>query len=232
MYPLAGIAELDVEKQLRLRRAAEALGGVSGNAALLLHREGRAPEEVQRYIERYSLRTPEEASHSMRFLMNPLFRSYVFNYAVGKTLLAPLLDGPDALANFERLLSEPFTPSQVRLWLAQSNPKQSSEGALIRGTEPVADPALSHNQPWFARISLEFPAQIGDMHVQRACAIPISGTPHSTKKLIPRNNLSRPLHEQRQDTTCKRTQLVDQTIHLKATLLGVQTHILRADDVG
>lgn len=123
LYPLAGLSELDVEKQLRVGRATEALRSVSGNAALLLHREGCAPEEVQRYIERYSLRTPEEASHSMRFITNPLFRSYVFNYAVGKALLAPLLDGPDALANFERLLSEPLTPSQAHLWLAQSSPK-------------------------------------------------------------------------------------------------------------
>ena len=129
LYPLAGLEELDVEKQLRLGRATEALTGVSGNAALLLHHEGRAPEEVQAYMEHYGLRTPEEASHSMRFLTNPLFRSYVFNYAMGKALLAPLLDGPDALANFERLLSEPYAPSQVRLWLAQSSPKQSSEGA-------------------------------------------------------------------------------------------------------
>ena len=123
LYPLAGLSELDVEKQLRVGRATEALRSVSGNAALLLHREGCAPEEVQRYIERYSLRTPEEASHSMRFITNPLFRSYVFNYAMGKALLAPLLDGPDALANFERLLSEPLTPSQAHLWLAQSSPK-------------------------------------------------------------------------------------------------------------
>jgi hypothetical protein len=133
LYPLAGLSDLDVEKQIRMGRAAEALRSVSGNAALLLHREGRTPEEVQRYFERYGLRTPEEASHSMRFLLNPLFRSYVFNYAVGKALLAPLFDGPDALANFERLLSEPFTPSQVRLWLAQPNPKQSSEGAQSGG---------------------------------------------------------------------------------------------------
>ena len=90
---------------------------------------GARQKKFSATIERYGLRTPEEASHSMRFIINPLFRSYVFNYAVGKALLAPLLDGPDALANFERLLSEPFTPSQVRLWLAQSSPKQSSEGA-------------------------------------------------------------------------------------------------------
>lgn len=129
LYPLAGLAKMDVEKQMRLRRAAEALGGVRGNAALLLHRDGLTPEEVQRYIERYGLRTPEEAAHSMRFLSDPLFRSYVFNYAVGKALLAPLLDGTDALANFQRLLSEPFTPSQVRRWLAEKRPPQSPAGA-------------------------------------------------------------------------------------------------------
>ena len=119
LYPLAGLPNLDAEKQVRLGHAAEALRGVSGNAALLLLSEGRPPGEVQAYIEHYGLRTPEEASHSMRFLTNRLFRSYVFNYAVGKALLEPLLKGPDALGNFERLLSEPFTPSQIRSWLAQ-----------------------------------------------------------------------------------------------------------------
>ena len=119
LYPLAGLTNLDAEKQVRLGRAAQALRGVSGNAALLLLSEGRPPSEVQAYVEHYGLRTPEEASHSMRFLTNRLFRSYVFNYAVGKALLAPLLEGPDALGNFERLLSEPFTPSQIRSWLAQ-----------------------------------------------------------------------------------------------------------------
>ncbi len=79
--------------------------------------------EAWAYVERYGLRTPEEASHSMRILTNRLSRSYVFNYAVGKALLAPLLEGPVALVNFERLLREPFTPSQVRSWLAQGEPE-------------------------------------------------------------------------------------------------------------
>ena len=127
LYPLAGLADLDAETQLRMERARKALAGVSGNAALLLHRDGWAPEKVQAYLEHYSLRTPEEAAHSMGFLTNPLFRSYVFNYAMGKALLAPLLEGPDAQANFARLLSEPLTPSQVRRWLAQRALKQDSE---------------------------------------------------------------------------------------------------------
>ena len=129
LYPLAGLAGLDTETQLHLERARQALAGVSGNAALLLHREGWAPEKVQAYLERYSLRTPEEASHSLSFLTNPLFRSYVFNYAMGKALLAPLLEGPDAPASFHRLLSEPFTPSQVRQWLAQRESEKDSENA-------------------------------------------------------------------------------------------------------
>jgi hypothetical protein len=123
LYPLAGLPDLDAEKQVLLGRAAEALRGVSGNAALLLLSEGRPPAQVQAYIERFGLRTSEEASHGMRFLTNRLFRSYVFNYAVGKALLAPLLQGPDALSNFERLLSEPFTPSQIRSWLAKGEPE-------------------------------------------------------------------------------------------------------------
>jgi len=133
LYPLAALADLDCETQLRIDHAREALAGVSGNAALLLHRDGWPPDQVQAYLERYSLRTPEEASHSMRFLTNPLFRSYVFNYAMGKALLAPLLDGPDAVSNFGRLLSESFTPSEVRLWRADREAKFSSESPYSGG---------------------------------------------------------------------------------------------------
>jgi hypothetical protein len=117
VYPLAGLAHVDVEGQMALARATEGLRGVGGNAALLLHRERRTPDEVQGYVEHYGLRTPKEAGQTLKFLQNPLFRSYVFNYASGKALLAPLLSGPDAVANFRRLLSEPFTPTQVRRWV-------------------------------------------------------------------------------------------------------------------
>jgi hypothetical protein len=118
LYPRAGLPQIDVESQIRLQSASEALRSVGGNAALLLYREGRSPEEVQDYVERYALSTPLEAAQTMKFIQNPLFRSYIFNYATGKALLAPLLDGPDTTANFWRLLSEPFTPTHVRSWLA------------------------------------------------------------------------------------------------------------------
>lgn len=129
VYPLAGLEHVDVEVQMALSRAREGLRGVGGNAALLLHRDNRPPDEVQGYIEHYALRTPKEAAQTLKFLQNPLFRSYIFNYAMGKALLAPLLDGPDAAANFRRLLSEPLTPTQVRHWVAVVG-EQPGEGSV------------------------------------------------------------------------------------------------------
>lgn len=118
ILPLAGLSGVDAQRQIRLQKASQMLRGVGGNAALLLHREGRSPDDVQAYVERYGLSTPAEAAHTIKFIQNPLFRSYIFNYATGRAMLAPLLEGPDALSSFRRLLSEPLTPSQVRSWLA------------------------------------------------------------------------------------------------------------------
>jgi hypothetical protein len=119
LYPAAGLPGFDVERQILVDCAAQGLGGVSGNAALLLHREGRPVEEVQAYIEHWSLRTAREALQTLKFIQNRLYRSYVFNYALGKQLLAPLLRGARARDNFGRLLAQALTPSGVRRWIAQ-----------------------------------------------------------------------------------------------------------------
>jgi hypothetical protein len=119
LYPLAGLPDVEVEQLLGVARARDALRGVLRNAALLLHRDGRPADEVQEYVQRYILRGPQEVVRLLKFIQTPLFRSYVFNYTIGKALLAPLLDGPDARANFARLLSEPFTPTLVREWVTE-----------------------------------------------------------------------------------------------------------------
>lgn len=120
LYPRAGLSIEMVEVQMRLARATETLRSVGCNAALLLHRDGLAADRVQRYIEQYGLRTPREAAQTMRFIGSSLFRAYIFTYTSGKRLLAPLLEGREGRKNFQRLLSEPFTPSMVRDWLAGS----------------------------------------------------------------------------------------------------------------
>jgi hypothetical protein len=122
LCPLAGLEIEHVEQVVAVERAAAALRGVMGNAALLLHRDGRPPQEVERYIKRWGVGAPGQVAQVMRFVQTPLWRSYVFNYTVGKKLLAPLLEGPDRVVNFARLLSEPFTPTQVRQWVAERGP--------------------------------------------------------------------------------------------------------------
>ena len=124
LCPLAGLPGADAERQMAVVRASQVLRGVVDNAALLLHRDGLSLDEVEGYVERYQLGTPEQSAHILRFIQIPLWRSYAFNYSVGKMLLAPLLQGPDRVANFARLLSEPFTPTQVRQWVAERGVSQ------------------------------------------------------------------------------------------------------------
>jgi hypothetical protein len=118
LNPLAGLPDVLVEQQMGWAKARDELRVAAANAALLLHDYGRPPEEVGKYMERYRLGTPREVAKGLEFIQSPLWRSYIFSYNMGKQLLAPLLEGPDAVANFRRLLSEPFTPTQVRQWIA------------------------------------------------------------------------------------------------------------------
>lgn len=119
VYPLAGLADVNPERDIAVARRLNVVYKVLGNAALLLHPDGRPAEEVLSYVERYALASPEEAAKLLKFMEQPMGGSYAFNYAVGRELLAPLLEGPDAVANFRRLLSEPLTPTQIRHWLAE-----------------------------------------------------------------------------------------------------------------
>lgn len=125
----------------------------------------------------------------MRLLSSPLFRSYVLNCAMGRALLALQVEGPDASANFERLLSEPLTPSQVRDWLHHDSREQRPGRRLGRGEEPVANPTLRDYQPRLAGICFELLSKIGDVHVQGACAIAFGGSPNPAEELVPRHNL-------------------------------------------
>ncbi len=66
------------------------------------------------YGMRYSLTTEEDENRSLRFLKEPLSRSYTYNYTLGGRLVAAYLDrAKDRRKAFLRLLSEPLTPSRI-----------------------------------------------------------------------------------------------------------------------
>jgi hypothetical protein len=111
----------DPEREARVARARTTLRAVSGNAALLLHHEGRSEEEVFAYLMRYALRTENEARQSFRFISDPLWRAYIFTYHLGRDLLGRWLDlapKPERRSRFLLLLIGQITPSQIQRWIA------------------------------------------------------------------------------------------------------------------
>jgi hypothetical protein len=109
-----GIAA-DVERDLRIAAAGEALRKVAGNAALLLHERQASVEQVVAYLSRYSLQGRHEAEHRIRFLAHPLYGTYVFSYPVGHDLVeAYLARAPNRQAALRSLLTEYWTPTRLR----------------------------------------------------------------------------------------------------------------------
>ncbi len=117
ILPFAGMSHLDPKRIIAIGQAGEKMRGVAGNAAFMLHDQGKTEEEVIRYLQTYNLSSEKEAKQLIRFVSDPLDRSYIFTYHVGHDLLAELFAKGNRDSWFKRLLEEPVTPSQVREWI-------------------------------------------------------------------------------------------------------------------
>ena len=111
-YSQAGLV-VDVACDQAIARARRQLRAVSGNAAFMLHRDGADKAAVIQYLRRYSARTEKQARQSFRFISNPLFRSYVFNYHYGYDLLKRYVEMGNHIERFRVLLEQPLTPSRI-----------------------------------------------------------------------------------------------------------------------
>lgn len=115
LYPAAGISG-DPAREASIARARAALRGAGGNAALLLHAEGRSEDDVVQWLMRYGLSSEPEARQRLRFIADPLWRPYIFTYHVGRDLLRAWLDlvpEHDRHERFRWLLTEQVTPSEI-----------------------------------------------------------------------------------------------------------------------
>jgi hypothetical protein len=121
ILPYAGMSHIDPKRMLAVSKAGRKMSGVSGNAAFMLHDQGKSEEEIIQYLQRYNLSSEKEARQTIRFISNPLDRSYTFTYDVGYDLLEELFQGVDRDHYFKRLIEEPVTPSQVREWIDNKN---------------------------------------------------------------------------------------------------------------
>ena len=99
----AGIG-LDLAHALAVRRALEPCEWAEVNAALMLHEGGASETEVQGYLERWGLMTPELAAHVIRFFTEPISRTYIITYPAGRELCRSYVAGDPE--RFRRLLTE------------------------------------------------------------------------------------------------------------------------------
>jgi len=114
-YARAGLPESDAGRALAFMGALRQLNRVSDNQLLLLHRDHASEDEVVDYGIRHALDTEQDEVRYLRFYKNPLSRSYAYNYTLGRELIATFLErATDKRQAFQRLLSEPSTPTQLR----------------------------------------------------------------------------------------------------------------------
>jgi hypothetical protein len=63
---------------MAITRAEREIESIAGNAAFMLHDQKKSPEEIISYMQQYGLNTKEDAEHLIKYISDPLGRSYIF----------------------------------------------------------------------------------------------------------------------------------------------------------
>jgi hypothetical protein len=101
----------DPELSRAVKEASRPIAHVGGNVALLIHTRGASDEEAIDYSMRWALRSRKRAQQSIRFITDPLWRSYVTTYTAGYDLCRDFVVGD--VGRFKRLLTEQLTPADL-----------------------------------------------------------------------------------------------------------------------
>jgi hypothetical protein len=103
--------EYDLAAERRMREARLPLRRIGVDAALMLHEDGLTTDEVEQYLVRWALVTPERAQHTIRFVTDPTWRAYVITYSAGGDLCREWVGGDPA--RYARLLTEHMRVSDL-----------------------------------------------------------------------------------------------------------------------
>jgi hypothetical protein len=101
----------DPELSRRVKEARLPIGYVPGNVALLIHTRGATEDEAIEYLLRWGLVTRRRAEQLVRFITDPVWRTYISTYTAGYDLCRDFVD--DDPARFKRLLTEQLTPADL-----------------------------------------------------------------------------------------------------------------------
>jgi len=118
---LAGMTHIDAKRLMDIGNARMKMFGVVGNAAFMMYDQNKSKDEISLYLQKYNLATEKRAQKNIEFISNPLYRSYIFTYHVGRDLFEELFTHVDRDEYFGRTLEEPVTPSQIRQWISTNS---------------------------------------------------------------------------------------------------------------
>jgi hypothetical protein len=96
--------EYDVERSEAIAEARRPFRRVAVDAAVMIHEDGASVAEGEAHVRRWSLVSPEEAAHSVGFVVDPTWRAYPITYSAGRDLCEAWVGGDPA--RFARLLTE------------------------------------------------------------------------------------------------------------------------------
>ena len=87
------------------------LARVSGNAAFMLYEDGATEEEATAYLKHWALMSDRRGNQAMKFVLDPMWRSYITTYEDGYEVCRAWVYGDPA--RFKRLLTEQLTPADL-----------------------------------------------------------------------------------------------------------------------
>ena len=104
--------DYDADVARAVKAVRRPLGRVSDNAAMMLYEDGATEDETLEYLKDRALMSERRATQAMKFIADPIWRSYVTTYEDGYELCKAWVDGDPA--RFKRLLTEQLTPADLR----------------------------------------------------------------------------------------------------------------------
>jgi hypothetical protein len=105
-----GIA-YDADLARAVRAVRRPLARVRDNAAMMIYEDGVAESDVVEYLKDRALMSDGRAKQAMKFITDPIWRSYVTTYEDGYELCKGWVAGDPA--RFKRLLTEQLTPADL-----------------------------------------------------------------------------------------------------------------------
>jgi len=101
----------DADQARAVKGARGPLKRVSGNVALMLYEQGASEGEALEYLQHWGLMSERRATQALRFVTDPIWRSYVTTYTDGYRVCRAWVAGDPA--RFKRLLTEQLTPGDL-----------------------------------------------------------------------------------------------------------------------